>query len=605
MGGWDFTNIKLSEETLTALRSLSFTEPLPVQKTVIPLLLSSKDVAAEAVTGSGKTVAFVVPVLEILKKRDRPWKSHEIGALVISPTYELAIQIFEVLSEFLKFFPAKSGKPLFTCLLLTGGGGSGSLTTRIQDLEMFEKNGATILVATPGRLVDIVHHGTGAVTNPFVRGLRSLEILILDEADRLLEMGFETQINIILSLLPKQRRTGLFSATQTTEVQDLMRAGLRNPVRVVVREQISSESGMSDTQQRTPIALQNFYTVIESDAKICAMIKFIRSHMNEKILVFLATCACVDYFSRVLRLVLPAAQAKRLYALHGKLKTKRTVIFNSFRQESAAVLLCTDVMARGVDIPQVKWVLQCDPPTSANAFVHRCGRTARCGAEGKALLFLTPAEEAYVNFLHINQKVHLSEMSSDELAELTTTSDTALLTPEVVTAQLRKVCMKDKLVYEKSIRAFVSYVQFYRKHECHLLLKLKDLNLGRLANAFGLLKLPRMPELRCTDTSAFNAPSVDVNKLKYRQKSVAKQREIMQMKREKSTKDFKKNMPWSKSKESRSNKRHHPQDEAVVAKAPAVVQPVDDDELEELNEDYRKLKRAKKHKVVEEDLDSD
>ncbi|KAF8564543.1 hypothetical protein P879_08524 [Paragonimus westermani] len=443
---WHLNGITLSVDALRGVEDLGFTKPLPVQRAVIPLLLNFKDVVVEAVTGSGKTLAFLIPVLELLRKRDRPWKLHEIGALIVSPIAELALQIFEVLCKLLRSYVDDENNTLFSALVLTGGGGSGGQTTRAQDLESFQANGATVLVATPGRLVDMVRLGSLRSSNPLVRGFRSLEILILDEADRLLELGFEKQINIILSLLPKHRRTGLFSATQTTQVEDFLRAGLRNPVRVVVNEQVATNKPRREhnvLSQRTPTALHNYYTVMNSDVKLSALSCFLVSHPSEKLLVFLATCACVDYFSRILRSLLPREQAKRLYAIHGKLRRKRTAIFNSFRNESSAVLLCTDVMARGMDIPFVSWVLQYDPPTSSNVFVHRCGRTARCGAEGKALLFLTPKELAYVNFLQINQTVHLSELDAREFDQLCTIGREQY-TPEWVKSHVQSCCRKDK-----------------------------------------------------------------------------------------------------------------------------------------------------------------
>ncbi|KER23346.1 hypothetical protein T265_08757 [Opisthorchis viverrini] len=592
--GWQFDGISFSPEGISAIKSLGFLNPLPVQKAVIPLFLSSKDVAVEAVTGSGKTLAFLIPVLEILRRRVHQWKKHEIGALIISPTSELALQLFEVTSKLLASYVDESSNALFTTLVWTGGGGSGGATTRAQDFENFQKQGATVLIATPGRLVDMVQQGAQRTSNPIVRGFRSLEVLILDEADRLLEMGFETQ-------LPKLR-------TYCVQV------GLRNPVRVVVREQIDHTNAASKaalTGQRTPATLDNYYTVVGPDAKFSLLIRFLLSHPNEKLLVFLATCACVDYFSRLLRRLLPGSQAKRIYALHGKLRKKRTAIFQSFRTEASAVLLSTDVMARGVDIPDVSWVLQCDPPSSANAFVHRCGRTARCGVQGSALLFLTSKELSYVNFLKINQKVSLIELDSEGLEGLCKTTSQKY-TPTFVTKRIHDCCKKDKLIYEKSIRAFVSYVQYYRKHECHLLLKLKDLDFGRLANGFGLLRLPHMPELRGANISCFTPSGVDVSKLKYREKSVAKQRELLENARaEERSKGVKKSKPWSKARETREKKkivrqkrRHAKEGDSVRANKPVApvdvsADEIDEADLDELSEDYRLWKLAKRRKVAE------
>ena len=200
----------LRESTLAAVSALEFTQATPVQAATIPLFLSHKDVAAEAVTGSGKTIAFVIPVVEILQKMGRALAATEVGAVIISPTRELARQTFEVFQHFIQH----ADHPL-TSVLLTGGADVG------QDVARCEAEGCNIIVATPGRLNDVMNRGTRSSSIDF----RACEVLVLDEADTLLDMGFEIVIQHILRGLPKQRRTGLFSATQTREVKALARAG--------------------------------------------------------------------------------------------------------------------------------------------------------------------------------------------------------------------------------------------------------------------------------------------------------------------------------------------------------------------------------------------
>lgn len=230
------------------------------------------------------------------------------------------------------------------------------------------------------------------------------EFLVLDEADRLLDLGFKTTLNTIFSYLPRQRRTGLFSATQTNDVTDLIRAGLRNPVLVSIKE----KSTIS-----TPEKLENYYTFVQPEEKFIALLAFIKAKIaeNAKIMIFFPTCACVEYWLEVLPTFL---KKHTILGLHGKMKNKRKQIINQFRNQSSAILLCTDVLARGLDFPEIDWVLQWDPPSNAASFVHRVGRTARQGHEGKALLFLLKSEDAYINFLKINQKVELIEMQLDE-----------------------------------------------------------------------------------------------------------------------------------------------------------------------------------------------
>ena len=329
----------LSESTLSTLRRLNFIQMTPVQAAVIPLFLARKDVAAEAVTGSGKTLAFIIPVLETLARMTTPLKKHDIGCLIISPTRELASQISEVLAEFLEDSIHGLSQQLFI------GGNKVD-----KDVQNFEDNGGNIIIGTPGRLEDLLMGKSVGATmgqNKFVTGLKLLEILILDEADRLLSLGFEFALNTILGFCPKQRRTGLFSATQTSEVSNLIRAGLRNPAVVCVKDH-----AMTEADQRTPASLENFYLICEPKLKLSTLVKLLRERSREKVMVFAATCACVDYFNVLLKHLLSDAN---IFSIHGKMKKKRHKIFNQFREVKSGILLCTDVMARGVDIPDIDW----------------------------------------------------------------------------------------------------------------------------------------------------------------------------------------------------------------------------------------------------------
>ncbi|RXG67710.1 ATP-dependent RNA helicase DDX55 [Armadillidium vulgare] len=225
----------------------------------------------------------------------------------------------------------------------------------------------TLLFLTPGRLQDLL--AKKVTDKPSISaGLRAVEVLILDEADRLLDCGFASTINTILAYLPKLRRTGIFSATQTTDVTNLIRAGMRNPVQVRVKEKESMDL-------KTPASLQNFYMVTNPDVKIGILISLLMERAEEKTMVFFSTCASVEYFYEVIKNALPASIS--LLSLHGKMKHKRFKIFDDFRKMKSGVVLCTDVLCRGVDIPFVDWVIQFDPPTSASSFVHRCGRTGK------------------------------------------------------------------------------------------------------------------------------------------------------------------------------------------------------------------------------------
>lgn len=555
--------------------------------------MSCKDVAAEAVTGSGKTLAFVIPMLEMLIKRNResPWKPTEIGSIIISPTRELATQTSSVLSKFLEHPNLKQ----FRQKLLVGGNNVD------EDVDFITKNCPLILICTPGRLMDLLER-KGDLNLP--GRVKALEFLVLDEADRLLNLGFSQTLNIILSYLPRQRRTGLFSATQTKEVNDLMRVGLRNPVLVSVREKKNVS---------TPVLLKNYYKIIEPEDKLVALTSFIESVKLEKGMLFFPTCACVEYWADVLPHLIKDLP---ILALHGKMKNKRGKILNKFRDASKCLLLCTDVLARGVDIPEMDWVIQWDPPSNAASFVHRVGRTARQGNEGNALIMLLPNEDAYVDFLQRNQKVILEEKN----IELTENNR------ERIYNIIYKLQIKDRALFDKATRAFVSHIRAYSKHECSLLLRVKDLALGKVATGYGLLSLPKMPEIKENHKTEFTPPpkslTFDLNKIKYKDKQ---REQARQNKFEiyKETGEWpgkkniikKKTVPWEMAKmkknekqENRKNrklkKEKRENDETNVSKAKKrKAEKFTSEDLAELANDIKMFKKLKKKKITEEEFD--
>ncbi|XP_007570921.2 ATP-dependent RNA helicase DDX55 [Poecilia formosa] len=569
-GTWDSLPVQLNEKILQTLEEMKFTYMTPVQSACIPLFMNNKDVAAEAVTGSGKTLAFVIPIIELLLKREEKLKKKQVGALVITPTRELALQISEVMGMFIQKFPE------FTQILLIGG------SNPAEDVEKFKEHGGNIVIATPGRLEDMFRRKSEGLE--LASAVRSLDVLVLDEADRLLDMGFEASLNSILSYLPKQRRTGLFSATQTQELEKLVRAGLRNPVRITVKEKGQAASAT----QKTPARLSNYYTICRAEDKFNNLVAFLRQHKHEKQLVFFSTCACVEFFGRALESLVKKVT---IHCIHGKMKNKRSSIFSDFRALKSGILVCTDVMARGIDIPDVNWVLQYDPPSSARAFVHRCGRTARIGNHGNALVFLLPMEEPYVNFLSINQKCPLQKMSPIK--------DVVDVLPKV-----KAMALADRAMFDKGMRAFVSYVQAYAKHECSLIFRVKDLDFVSLANGFALLRLPKMPELKGKTFPDFVATTVDTDSIRYKDKNRQKQRQKMlaelkdKEKTELPKKNFVKNKAWSKQKtkkerrKKRAAKRKHDEDSDM-----------DEEYMKELLEDTRLLKKLKKGQISEEDFE--
>ncbi|XP_067015394.2 ATP-dependent RNA helicase DDX55 [Anabrus simplex] len=591
---WKNLGVKLCLPIKETIEELGFRNSTPVQAACIPLLLKNKDVAAEAVTGSGKTLAFLIPLLELLLKREEPLKSHEVGGIIISPTRELATQTSQVLAQFLKNIGSISQ------LLLVGGSSVAS------DVNRWNNNGGNILIATPGRLEDLL---TRKYDINLPAAVKSLELLVLDEADRLLDMGFEKAITTILQYLPRQRRTGLFSATQTKEVQQLVRAGLRNPVVVTVKEKGEHDDNTEKLATSTPASLTNYYIICEAESKLATMLGFLRAEGREKkYMLFLPTCACVEYFSAILRAILTD---RKVFAIHGKMKDARYKVFDAFRAVDSGILLCTDVMARGVDIPEVHWVIQYDPPSSASSFVHRCGRTARIGHQGSAFVMLLPSEEAYVDFIYRNQKVLLEEMSPVDPF------------PDTV-AKVRRLQVEDRAIMEKGARAFVSYIQAYAKHECSIILRLKDLNLGKLATGYGLIRLPKMPELKGNNLADFEEENIDFNTIAYKdkQREAARQEKLKVYlstgvwpgskaavrKRPKQTEAWsltKQRKAETKEKRStRRNKRKQKQEEGKV-KTKKKRKTISQEELDELARDIAIIKKFKRKKISQEEFDKE
>ncbi|XP_072934117.1 probable ATP-dependent RNA helicase DDX55 homolog [Epargyreus clarus] len=586
---WAKVTPALSKPVLSCINKQGFKAMTPIQAAVIPLILTCKDVVAEAVTGSGKTLAFVVPMIEMLikKEKDSPLRKDFVYAVIISPTRELATQIYTVIEQFLKE-PELSH---FTVALLVGGRSVDS------DVETIQK-GAHIAVCTPGRLEDLLSERKQL---NLAGRLKELEILVLDEADRLLDLGFSATLTTILQYLPRQRRTGLFSATQTKELQDLVRAGLRNPVLISVKE----KSTIS-----TPIALENYYVIVEPQDKFLFLLNFIRNRKILKGLFFLPTCACVDYWADVLPGFLPDL---KVFAIHGKMKQKRSKILDKFRQADNTILLCTDLLARGLDIPEVEWVLQWEPPCSPAALVHRVGRTARGGAAGCSLLPLLPSEDTYVPFIRANQKVELKDWrhSKDEIKISDKLKNKVL---SILHDQQRK----DRAILDKGQKAFVSHMRAYSKHECNLLLQLKELPLGHIATSYGLLKLPLMPEIKEEHKQQFIGPKekIDFNSIPYKdkQREASRLQKLEEYKKtgvwpSKKKKKMVKTQPWEQTKQNKEEKKQRKKkrkelkqkENGKSKKRRAVTQ----EELDELAADVALIKKLKRRKITHEQFDKE
>ncbi|CAK7325924.1 unnamed protein product [Dovyalis caffra] len=560
----------ISEPVLETLAQAGFDYCTPVQAATIPLLCSYKDVAVDAATGSGKTLAFLVPLVEILRRSSSPPKPHQILGIIISPTRELSSQIYNVAQPFIATLSN------FKSTLLVGG-----MDVKA-DVKRIEEEGTNLLIGTPGRLYDIMERMD-------VLDFRNLEVLILDEADRLLDMGFQKQLTSIISRLPKLRRTGLFSATQTEAVEELSKAGLRNPVRVEVRAETKSSNNTESAQQlapyRTPSGLHLEYLECEADKKPSQLVDLLTKNKSKKIIIYFMTCACVDYWGVVLP-HLAVLKGFSLISLHGKMKqTAREKALASFTSLTSGILLCTDVAARGLDIPGVDCIVQYDPPQDPNVFVHRVGRTARLGRQGNAIVFLLPKEESYVEFLRIRRVPLQERKCADD-------------TPDVISL-IRSAAKKDRDVMEKGLRAFVSYIRAYKEHHCSYIFRWKELEVGKLGMGYGLLQLPSMPEVKHNSLSTEGfTPVDDVNleEIKYKDKSREKQRrKNVQAKKEAQNQEPKPQKPRKTPNAAPSAMRKK------TAKQRRAAQTIEDEE--ELAQEYRLLKKLKKGKIDESEFE--
>ncbi|XP_010937935.1 DEAD-box ATP-dependent RNA helicase 18 isoform X1 [Elaeis guineensis] len=563
-----FSELKppISEPVIQALTAAGFHLCTPVQAATIPLLCSYKDVAVDAATGSGKTLAFIVPFVEILRRCPSPPKSHQVMGMIISPTRELSSQIYHVAQPFF------STMPNVKSMLLVGG------VDIKTDVRKLEDEGANILVGTPGKLHDVMERLD-------ILDFRSLEILILDEADRLLDMGFQKQITSIISRLPKLRRTGLFSATQTEAVEELSRAGLRNPVRVEVRTGAKPlhnlESAQQSTTSRTPLGLHIEYLICEAEKKPSQLVDFLSQNISKKIIIYFMTCACVDYWGLVLP-QLAVLKGCPLIPLHGRMKQiAREKALASYTALSSGILLCTDVAARGLDIPGVDWIVQYDPPQDPNVFVHRVGRTARIGRQGSAVIFLLPKEDAYVEFLRL-RRIPLKERECF--------SDALNIIP-----QIRSAAKEDRDVMEKGLKAFVSYIRAYKEHHCSYIFRWKELEIGKLAMGYGLLQIPSMPEVKHHSLSVDGfspEDDIDVTQIKYKDKAREKQRQKALQRKEAESRQGPKS----------ERVKQIPDGSITVTRKKTgrqrkATQTKEDDE--ELEQDYRLLKKLKRGEIDE------
>lgn len=354
-----FNELDLIEPILNALKTKGYSIPTPIQQQAIPIILSGSDIMGCAQTGTGKTAAFAIPILQNLIKNKRPEGRRKIHTLILTPTRELAIQIEENIKDY--------GSNLDVRHAVVFGG-----VSQLKQVNQL-KSGIDILVATPGRMLDLQQQG-------FI-DLRNLEVFVLDEADRMLDMGFIHDVKKVIKLIPAKRQTLFFSATMPKEIKTLASTILTNPKQVVV-------TPVSSTAETIDQKLYHLLTAQKKDL----LLHLLNESKTGSVLVFTRTKHGAD---KVVKILIKANV--KAAAIHGnKSQNARQNALNNFKNKELRVLVATDIAARGIDIDELALVINYDIPNIPETYVHRIGRTGRAGASGKAISFCDKEEQAYI-----------------------------------------------------------------------------------------------------------------------------------------------------------------------------------------------------------------
>lgn len=440
-----FEEFPISKKTLQGLRQHKFSRMTPIQLACIPLALAGRDILGEARTGSGKTIAFLIPLLEKLVQAR--WSRHDgLGALVITPTRELAIQIFKVLQQV-------GCRHDFSAGCIVGGRSIFQERTGVES--------ASILISTPGRLVQHIEQ-----THSF--NISNLQMLVLDEADRMLDMGFQNEMADIVNAISSSagtRQTLLFSATLVNAVKRLSKLSMNNPELVSIsRDEI------------VPTKLKQFWMQVDIDKKIDSLFGFIRSHSRHKIIVFVSCRKQVRFMYEAMSKLKIGGQCS-FHQLQGQQSFARRVAeFEEFSKKSdSAVLICTDIAARGMDIPKVDWVVQVDYPDCFDDYIHRIGRTARFNNSGNSLIFVMPEEVEQFK----------SDMERKKISATIVHPNTKKIFS--VTNKLRSLVASDQDIKHLANRATCMYVWSLLRNKK---MKIERQKFEKFAESMGLAQIP-------------------------------------------------------------------------------------------------------------------
>ncbi|XP_006657765.1 DEAD-box ATP-dependent RNA helicase 32 [Oryza brachyantha] len=446
-----FDELPLSRKTQDGLRKAGYTEMSEIQRAALPHALCGRDVLGAAKTGSGKTLAFVIPALEKLY-RERWGPEDGVGCIVLSPNKDLAGQIFNVFQKVGKFHGFSGA-----CIVGNRKG---------LDEEKAAINNMNILVCTPGRLLQ--HMGETANFD-----CSKIQILVIDEADQVLDKNFQEQVDNVVSQLPKVRQTLLFSATQTKSVKDLARVSLKDPEYISVHEEASTA---------TPDTLEQFAMIVPLEQKLNMLWSFIKRHLNSRTLVFLSSVKQVKFVYEVFKKLRPGIS---LRCMHGRMKYEVQQAIVAEFKEGNSVLFSTDIFARGLDIEDVDWVVQVDCPENIALYIHRVGRTARYNKRGKALIFLCPEEERMLEKLKAAESkipIHIKKPNTEQLQQ--------------ISQNIAAVLVQYPNLQQLGKRAFITYLKSVYLQSDKEVFDLSRFSMENFAAYAASLGLPVTPKIR-------------------------------------------------------------------------------------------------------------
>uniref|UniRef100_A0A914I6E5 ATP-dependent RNA helicase n=1 Tax=Globodera rostochiensis TaxID=31243 RepID=A0A914I6E5_GLORO len=448
--GDPFSAFPLSLKTLKGLEDAKFTKPTDIQRLSLGHSILGKDVVGGAKTGSGKTLALIVPLLENLW-RNRWTKTDGLGALIITPTRELAYQIYQMLNTVGKHHE-------FSVALLIGG-------TDV-DFEKHRLAAVNIIICTPGRLLQHMDENEHFSCD-------QLQVLVIDEADRILDMGFRQQVRTPQRICALKRQTLLFSATQTRRTEDLVRVSLQDPVFVAAHEHCD---------KATPDQLVQSYFVCMEEDKLNMLWSFLKNNLKKKTLVFVTCCKQARFITQALSHLRPGLYFTGLW---GDLKqNKRMEHFHRFDAATGgAAMVCTDVASRGLDFNGLDWVLQMDCPPTVDDYIHRVGRTARMNRKGEAMLMLTPSQEVFTTLLS-ERSVPINKVTvePDKVFDVRNKINNLM----IPNPSLKQFAQQSLVAYAKAVY-FTNLKNVF---------DVRSIDFDALAKSYGLVVTPRIRFLR-------------------------------------------------------------------------------------------------------------